>query len=381
MECQLDNSVRGVCIKDQNQFYTMEQEWNCLVQKSDQNSVFMCHEWFEAVWQWRKMDCDLRLLCVYKNDILIGICPLICRQMRFYTHTIRIFGFLSIPDTQLCDIITTPDHHVEVAKAIAKILYEMRYDWDRLDLQKLPAASRSLKLLPDAMARYGIRVVTNSCGSNLTIPLEGEWDPFYARRTRRLKKGNNHLANRLHRKYKSVELRWIHGDINTNELDVDIHSIIQISSRSWKKETGLSLENSGPNNFIYAITHHAQRQGWLSIWILLLNGIPAAMEYQLIYKGNVHALRADYDDFFSEISPGGYLNWKMLEKLFDGKFRRYLMGPGNNPYKLRWVEDFDPLYGIIGYGGSLRGRLLSFIEQKVRPLIKQLTKKSIEKKQ
>ena len=70
---------------------------------------------------------------------------------------------------------------------------------------------------------------------------------------------------------------------------------------------------------------------------------PVAMEYQLVDNGNVHALRSDFDQSCEDLSPGSYLFRHLLESSFGGGLTRYYMGPGDNPYKLRWTDQGESL--------------------------------------
>jgi hypothetical protein len=59
------------------------------------------------------------------------------------------------------------------------------------------------------------------------------------------------------------------------------------------------------------------------------------MEYQLIDREVVYALRADFDDSFRLLSTGTFLNFHMLQELF-GKpmgmpLARYFMGQATTP--------------------------------------------------
>jgi CelD/BcsL family acetyltransferase involved in cellulose biosynthesis len=103
--------------------------------------------------------------------------------------------------------------------------------------------------------------------------------------------------------------------------------------------------------------------------MLSLDGQPAAMEYQLSYKGNVSALRADYDLSYEDMSLGTYLNWKLLQQLFTSDLQYYSMGPGDNAYKRRWAEDYPPLYRIVGFNNTIRGLMLRLLQSKFKRLV------------
>ena len=98
------------------------------------------------------------------------------------------------------------------------------------------------------------------------------------------------------------------------------------------------------------------------------------MEYQLRYQNQVHALRADFDEQYSKQSPGAYLNWKIMENLFSSGIQTYFMGPGKNPYKLRWSEQLRLSRKLEIYSNSCRGRVLHGLQTYVRPIIRAVLK-------
>jgi CelD/BcsL family acetyltransferase involved in cellulose biosynthesis len=147
---------------------------------------------------------------------------------------------------------------------------------------------------------------------------------------------------------------------------------IEISARSWKSKLGVSLNHPEPGRFIRRLTEHAHEQGWLSIWLLRLDGKPVAMEYQLIANDCVYALRSDFDEQYTDLSPGAYLNRVLLERLFSRGSGTYFMGPGMNAYKWRWTEEYETIYRLTAYSPAWRGRLFMFADQKVRPVLRKL---------
>jgi CelD/BcsL family acetyltransferase involved in cellulose biosynthesis len=142
---------------------------------------------------------------------------------------------------------------------------------------------------------------------------------------------------------------------------------VEVSQNSWKSETGTTLDQPGPGAFIRRLSKLASERGWLSIWMLTLDGRPMATEYQLVCEGNVHGLRSDFRRGSEEISPGSHLNRMLLEQLFGRGYRRYFMGPGNNAYKFRWAEDTDAQVAVTIYSRSIAGRIVSVWERRLRP--------------
>lgn len=346
----------------------LRREWNALLADERRSEIFLTHEWFDAAWQWRRTAADLFVLCLYERNRLSAVLPLV--RDRRNGSARRDLAFLSVPDTQYCDIVARDDRREAAAIAFARELVRRRREWDVLRLPYLREDAVAAVVLPHAFARLGIRSRLTFEGENAYVPLDGTWDAYYATRSRSLKKANNLCANRL-RKTGDVEVKWLEpGSGGAPSLDRFLDEAIGISARSWKTRTANSLDHPGPEAFIRRLSHLAGASGWLSIWVLTLDGKPIAMEYQLAAGGNVYALRSDFDASSDDLSPGSHLNRALLERLFGRGLRRYYMGPGNNPYKLRWTEQSERVGTLVAFSPSARGRVRAAWELGIRPALR-----------
>lgn len=347
-------------------FLDSQAPWNALCARIPGASVFLRHEWFDAAWRWCRTEATLYIVVLYDGDRLVGAAPMVLRQAATRPRHRRL-TFLTVPDTQSCDLLAEPELRPAVIDALMTTL-EQRRDWDVLELAYLnPEAAQEIAAYAQ---RKGRSVTLRDQGTNPGMELTGTWQEYYARRSRRLKKGNNLIANKLTKGGHDVQLERCSGDPTGQETMQLVEDAVAVSARSWKRQTGLSLDFPGPNAFIRRLSELAARNGWLSIWRLRVDGRTLAMEYQLSFGGRIHALRSDFDDSASELSPGTYLNWKMLEQLFETGNRQYLMGPGENAYKLRWAEAFDPVKRVVIYGNTARGRLQSLLDLRLRPALR-----------
>jgi len=365
--------LHGVLWRDYSDFLLHRRAWNALVGTIPGASVFLRHEWFDAAWQWAQRDSQLYVLAFFDGEALVGIAPLIVQRERTPLR-LRRLSFLTVPDTQVCDVIVRASLRKPVLEALAQELRARRAHWDLIELGYLPRAAADE--LAERFGAAGLLAHTGDQGANPSITLSGGWDAYYGRRSRRLKKGNNLIANKLEKSGRKVELEQLDC---TTDWDGDVESLVQrlvsVSARSWKQDTRMSLDFAGPNAFIRRLSEHAAREGWLSLWFLSLGGDTVAMEYQLRYGGDVHALRSDFDAAAGELSPGTYLNWQMLQRLFDSGATRYLMGPGDNRYKLRWAEEYDPIARLTVYGTSPAGRCKRLADTVLRPWARALRRR------
>jgi CelD/BcsL family acetyltransferase involved in cellulose biosynthesis len=349
------------------EFASLKDDWNRIATNTAGSSLFLSHEWFDAAWAWRRLDAALELMVVRRAGQLIGILPAV-RNKRAGRGGRRL-QLLTVPDTQMTDVIASNSDLPQVADALASALAHRR-DWDVLELNYLLPRGATMQHLRPVLRARGLKLEEREGGRNTFIALDGTWTGYYATRSRRLKKANNLAVNRL-KKTGEVRVDWLRSAAsNSAQTGLALETAIAISSRSWKRETGNSLDQPGPRAFIDRLTIASRERGWLSLWLMHVAERPVAMEYQLIDNGNIHALRSDFDQSCEDFSPGSYLFRHLLEASFGGGFGRYYMGPGENPYKLRWTDQGESLQRLIVYNRTLRGRAEWLREAVVKPALR-----------
>lgn len=349
-------------------FAALRPAWDALADRMDATSVFFRYDWFAAAWAWRRHDAALRILVACEGDAIAAILPLIAMRNR---KGRRAWTLLTVPDTQRCDLIAGPETADAASHAFATALASKR-DWDVLMLDYLAPDGLIPNRLVPRLRQQGVHCVVDERGRNLSIPLAGDWGAYWASRSRSLKKACNLAINRL-QKGGAVRIERLGpGAITDSECERAMRAAIDISARSWKQATGNSLDRPGPGDFIRCLSNAARRETWLSIWLAYLDERPVAMEYQLVYRGAVHALRSDFDASLEHASPGSYLFRHLLEQLFGDGASLYLMGPGDNAYKTRWTTDGEPLCRAWSYNRTLTGRAAYWIDQRAKPLLRPL---------
>jgi CelD/BcsL family acetyltransferase involved in cellulose biosynthesis len=353
-------------------FMALHAPWNAVAASNRNARVFLSHEWFDAAWQWRRQSARLYLLCLFDNQSLAAVLPLVLQETSRSGIRLRELSFLTVPDTQACDLIVAPANRATAARAFAHELERRQSEWDVVRLNYLAPDSVAAGPFRAALADAGFAAHVQGVAGNLFIALDSTWEAYYATRSRRLKKANNLAANRLG---KAGDVRIDHlapGTGDSVDLERFVDRSIDVSGRSWKTRTGNSLDNPAPQAFIRRLSHLAHERKWLSIWTLCVNDRPVAMEYQLAADGCVYALRSDFDAQFEEVSPGTYLNRYLLQRLFGAAINRYYMGPGDNAYKHRWTEQAEPVEELTVYGRSLSGRCLATWETTLKPAARRL---------
>lgn len=357
--------IEARVVTDDGEFQALRDDWNDLVARTARPSAFLSHEWFDAAWQWRRARASLHVVCCRDGARLVGVLPVVREGT---TGALRTLEFLTVPDTQSCDVILDRAVGDRACSAIADALMRARPRFDVLHLRYLPAESQAVRVLAPILAARRAHGDVRHATDNLFVPLTTPWDAYYSTRSRRLKKAVNLAANRLARAGDIAIERCTH--VLPEKIDTLVAELAQVSGRSWKQATGNALDQPGPNAFIRRLTGHASARGWLSVWTLRSAGRLLAMEYQLVADQCVYALRSDFDEAYEDVSPGSHLSRRLLEQLFALGLDRYLMGPGSNEYKLRWAAGSDPVFELAIYAPTLRGRAASAWLRNVKPRLR-----------
>ena len=364
-----DSRLHVRIIVGTDEFDALRGDWNAIVENQDRASVFLSHQWFDAAWQWRRETAQLFIIGVFRGERLTAVLPLV----RSYGEgrRQRTLEFLTVPDTQFCDVLMGAEDRQAAALAMADALVSRRREWDVLRLAYLPEASVAAGDLAAALSLRKIRNAYAPTTRNPYVPLDAPWDAYYATRSRSLKKANNLCANRLG-KAGTVEIRrFAPGAMEASTVESVIDDVTSISARSWKTQrTTNALDQPGPQAFIRRLSRLACDAGWLSVWTLSLDGKPLAMEYQLIAGGSVYALRSDFDAAYEELSPGSHLNRVLLERLCGEGLQRYFMGPGNNAYKRRWTEIDVGVGELVAFSPTARGRVAATWQLVIKPRLR-----------
>jgi CelD/BcsL family acetyltransferase involved in cellulose biosynthesis len=347
------------------QFDALAPAWEALTAESGQRSPFLSHDWFACCWRTAGRNHKREVWVLEDDAAPVAFLPLVRWKGRHAGFPARMMGFLESPDTPFTDVPFVGSCEAVVG-AFAEAL-QGRPGWDVLRLNKLPSGSQTLQALERLLpGRFLWRVVSR--GRSPYVTIAGDWKNFLAQKSHRFRKTCRNIENRISRS----------GQVTVEEhrsVDPDapvFGEVIEVSRQSWKGPRGLSMATmSGMPRFFRELTQRASANGWLHLWVLRLDGRAVATEYQIRSDGRLHALRADFDSMLANLSPGAALNQRIIETLFERTdVAEYDMGPGGNPYKLRWATGEHESVSIQVYAPTSYGRLLHAVDTRLIPLVR-----------
>jgi len=355
-------------VVDYDSFLSLEREWNRLVERSTTDTVFVRHEWFNCWWQAYGNGKGMLVLLVRDGEQLLGICPLMTTDERFRIFPVRKIAFMANDEAPRCDLICA-DRHEEVVSAIVSYLKTRTAEWDVLHLQRVPNTSMNMALFSDAFKREGFQPFLRKSWTSPYLLINEDWVTFYKGTTQRFKKRMRNNLNRI----KKANSHSIEHITNPEDLAALIGDIFTVGQQCWKAELGRAISSSPENReFFSKLAEIAANNGWLSLWLMKIDGRPVAFEFHLRYKGSAHALRSEFDQNFSDLSPGAVLDVQAVQTIFDEGMHLYDLGGSADEYKKHWTSEVQEHGDLVVFNRGAYQGVLRFVEGALVPCFKKV---------
>ena len=348
------------CLTQETQIRACLQDWNALVDKFSLNAVFFRPEWFLAVHQWHQGECTPYILAVYHNSELIAVLPLMrCISIR-PLFRYAMLGFMMMPSSPYHDIICEDAHTDSAMAAITEFLIHHQSEWNEIDLRHIQLNGKLSRFLQKYHYTLPFKIITGESEFDSMIIPGYEWQSYLKLRSRNLRRNIQNITNRLH---KMGEISITHFKPTTfdHQAAEKIASDISlIASNSWKSGNLHDLSRMQAQSYLKSLFADDRLNSSTVIWLLKLDKRPIAYEIQLIEDQHIYALHADFDNSFQRMSPGSYLNSRIIKDFFNSSMAAYHMGVGGHHYKLKWQNDSQNMLHYRLYNPSLRSKVARF---------------------
>jgi len=357
-------------IKTIREFELLRDSWNRLLHESDRSVVYLTYEWFLSWWKSFGQDNQLHMVTVVDDSgDMTAIAPLMLSNSMYRNIPVRKLSFLANEHSPSVDFIIKRHCEAEAIEII--ILYLETYlEWSMVELQKLDSSSDTFVFLTNYLNRSDRLSGLKDNIESPFIVIDSDWDKFLNKRSLKFRKV---LRNKINRVNKSGDLS-IERVLITGGSHSAIEKMFQVSGRSWKKKIGTDLLYNQKSQMFYKnIADHLGPQGIVSLWFLKKGDNPIAFEFHLNYNKTVYPIRADYDESFKELSPGSFLEYKILETVFkDGDITEYNSCGHTYGYLLNWTQDTRKHIDIELFSKTLRPYTLYALEYKLIPFLRRL---------
>ena len=363
-------SFRFEILNDPKAFSVLEAGWESLCKKlTNYITVFASHTWYQNWWKYYSGDAKLHLFTMWQGDKLVGIAPLIRKKYSFHGLPVRAVGFIQNNESLHNDFIVMPQIRTLFLQKLIQSLFEQASQWDVLYFRNISPLSDNYKPLVDLLEAEGrtwAQKVT-PYDTPYLIP-SGNWQDYFAGRSRRTRKTLNNIRNKVQKAGK-VSIKCIR---TWDEFLSCKDDLFEVAQQSWTENIGGSLASGTNRDFYESLAYKAAAKGWLSVWALYLDNRMIAFEFHLRAFGREHAIRGHYHTGFASLSPGTYLEMKILEHIFQEHERIHVYDfcGAFDTYKKKWTDTFVPHCDLFVFNEHMYSRYIMFHEFKLVPFIR-----------
>ncbi len=350
-----------------DRFLELRDDWNRLLLKSGSMRLPLSHEWLFTWWQVFGGERQLNIICVYDEVRLIAIAPFLNEQSRYRGVAAKIRKFMANGHSPYCDLIIDGDISEDQKNEVLELI--TRSDsTDILQFNKIPEDSLIFRNITERGKNPRFRCGIKSSLVTPIIQVQGEWDEFFANKSRKFRRS---LNNKLNGFKKSGDFTTTCEKITSSEHPYLVQ-MVEISKQSWKKGIKKDLgSNAAGRDFLFKLADKFGPTGNIDLWIVHKGDKPVAFEYHLEFGGVVYPIRADFSETFRSFSPGSVLEYMTLKNLFDeGEASEYHSCADNYWYLSNWSMESRRHAIIEVFANSCKAQFLYALEYRLIPKIR-----------
>ena len=349
-------------IRSLNTFNGLQKIWNDLAYQESSYAPFLNHEWFK-LWLSHFIGAnEIFILLLYKSDSLVAIAPLLRVQQVSRTIKVNKLELIGNAYSATRNFIfgtSSAEEKQEYLSYIFKYLKVIFRDWDVIDLNGFSENNGDLKLIRHALDEVNHQYCEKNSFENWytdEISCNGE------KYINSLPKNLRAELRRRRRRLSEVGVLEVKIIEDSSDVDEYMDYYYELYAKSWKKKEGI-----GPN-FHRDFAKLAARFGWLRLGFLLLDSVPIAAQFRIVYGDLCIFLKTAYDEKYKKYGPGTILLEDMIKYFIDvDKISRIDFGPGGESYKKSWAAKNREMKKVLVFSKNVKGFLLAIIETKIVP--------------
>ena len=333
-------------------FAALREEWTALLAASDSANLFLTWEWLNSWWKHLAGSRRLLLLAVRDRAGLAGLAPFAVHPPRpGRLIPVRAIEFLGtgMAGSDYLDVIARRGSEAPVAAAVARHLLACGLPV----FMHQVAADRSVAAqVVENLGDAGWFV--EQAGGDICpyVDYRGGWDDYYDAL------GHYHrrsLARERRRAERSHDLRFSLA-ATEEERTAALDGFVRLHRRRWQDAGGSqALSEPGILAFHDEISRRALARGWLRLYSLDFDAVPAAAVYGFAHEGRFYYYQSGFDPRFSRFSAGRMCLESSMKAAADEGLAEFDLLHGAEPYKFLWTRTWRELSSYQAYPPTAAG--------------------------
>jgi len=341
-------------IHDALRFAQLKQEWSDLLESSDAPCLFLTWEWLHTWWKHLAADRQLSILAVRCGSELAALAPLAVRPpglSRGRLFPVQEFLGSGNAGSDYLDFIVRRGCEPYAREAFASYLAGERLMLDWTQLRRGGCGATGVASILDENGWKVSEARTNTCPF---ILLAGKsWESYLGTLGAEHRYNFNRKWKRLNREY-AVQFEQVRTEHQCRE---SINLVIALHNLRWRGRGGSdAFHTPGLVGFHQELSQIALERGWLRLYVLRLNGIPAAGLYGFLYRRTFYFYQSGFDPAFDKYSVGLVIMGLAIKRAIEEGAEEFDLLHGAEAYKSHWsngnrelgrLELYPP--GIFGW--------------------------------
>jgi CelD/BcsL family acetyltransferase involved in cellulose biosynthesis len=350
-------------IRNWEKLSTLDKDWNCLLQESNADTVFLTWEWISA-WRDAVASNSPLMTIVIRDDggRLIAIAP-------FYVGSLRLlkvlaFRCLRLLGDYLCgaeypNVIIRKGSEDVTVPLIAEVLRENRTEWDCIWAPNLASWRHSDQSFMGIALNGGFHYRKCPCDFS-AIAIPGDYESY----EKCLSKNARHDLRRTTKKV----VRDFGGEMvlcrNKEELGAMLPELFRLNRERWLSAGVHAGTFRYPQRkvFYQQLSETMLSKDRLGFYGLRVHGQFRALFYGYIYRDTYIAMSLGYDTEFESqhhTSAANVLFGLIIKDLICKGIREFDYLGGKNDYKFRWGAQPREGSHILLCNSTLKGKVLN----------------------
>lgn len=335
------------------QFESLKGEWNALLAESRSDCIFLTWEWLFTRWKYFSQQRQLHIVTVRECNKLVAIAPLAIhgwqwRRLRPFS-TLEFLGMDGV-GSDYQDIIVHRNHEGNVISSLARHLANDGIIIELSRVIRATALARNLALHLQQIGWSSVDMAADVCPY---IALSGKsWSTYLSglgsehrynvqRRTRNLSKAGR------------VDIQQIGDESERREA---MKLLINLHQMRWRERGGSgAFSNNSLLRFHGDFSQMALHRGWLRLYLLYIDGIPAAAWYGFHYKDVFYFYQSGFNTEFKKFSVGLVIMGHAIQRAIAEQAAIFDLLLGDERYKFLWACKEHELVRLGIYPRSVSG--------------------------
>jgi CelD/BcsL family acetyltransferase involved in cellulose biosynthesis len=315
-----------------SQFQAVSGVWDQLCARATDSFPMLTHAWLCAWWKAFGDELAMRVLLVWRGDVLVGAAPLVLRCEPAFGSRRRVLALFTnswVDRSHLllaeisCEVIDAMLEHARTC-----------IPYDVMDLFPLEDASpQTAALLERLRVHHHVGIEEHLNSPFLRVP--ASWEQLQ-------QDLSSSFRQSVRRKVRKVGAM---PNVSMSVVrDASCFAAIEaVSLESWQHDEGTSMVSTPQvREFYTAIVQAAASSGTLRCAVMNVDGEPAAFEFNLMHGDTLHNFKLGFRKKYADLSTGIVLKAYLLECAMTAAekptLREYDFMGTSEAYKLNWTK-------------------------------------------